>query len=107
MPVSFVLFKSLYHRVENSLIHFKELLTPVGYESKQQSSKHLSAEDSAPRLPANIPGGIITGLRSFVQKGSKPSTRPTENPKANESVSTYVELQSIDYERFGRSFDNI
>ena len=59
-------------------------------------------DNTPPSLPAKIPRGIITGLRSFMQNGPNSESSKAEKPGADGPVSSYVELQSVDYETFGR-----
>ena len=44
----------------------------------------------------------MTGLRSFMRRNPDGQSKKTDKPDGTEAVPSYIELQSIDYERFGR-----
>jgi len=98
IPVAFTLFRSTYEWIENSLSSFRSRFTPSarGKESRKPGFTY-DTDTSPPSLPAKIPRGVITGLRSLMQNHSiSPSTK-IEQAEFDNSVSTYVELESVEF----------
>lgn len=102
IPVAFALFKATYQWIESSLLSFKTLFTSLRSKVSGKPASLSDTDNAPPSLPAKIPRGIITGLRSFMQNGPSSESSKAEKSRADGPVSSYVELQSVDYETFGR-----
>ncbi|RYP56099.1 hypothetical protein DL771_012162 [Monosporascus sp. 5C6A] len=102
IPVAFSLFKATYQWMETGLMSFKGLLSSTRSRSSGKPESSSDTDNGPPNLPAKIPRGILTGLRSFMQDGPRSQSSKAEQPGADDPVSSYVELESVDYETFGR-----
>lgn len=93
----------MYYRVETSLVRLTRLL-PSNHDRRSAEQQNVGKDTGSPPpdLPAEIPRGIMTGLRSFMRRNPDGQSKKTDKPDGTEAVPSYIELQSIDYERFGR-----
>lgn len=102
IPVAFVLIKRLYHSAGSSLTYIRHRLIS-DRSTTTVAPAGVTEEGNLPGrgLPSSIPRGVITGLQSFIRDvhGEKLSD---EESSSDFSKGSCVDLQSIDYERFGR-----
>ncbi|KAH7304033.1 hypothetical protein B0I35DRAFT_445744 [Stachybotrys elegans] len=103
IPVAFVLFKSLYLRIETSLSHLRNyILSTRGRGSTEAKAGSSTQVSSARELPSDIPRAVMTGIHSFIRAGGSHPKGSAKNKAEVSASDSYTELHSIDYEGYGR-----